>query len=121
MLLIITLALASLLTACSNPPSEAEARKAFENDLNGFSGGLFRVSSFKKTNALSGKMFAIKSYVIEFEAQVEYLRDYVDRLSDPSNPRTFKKGQVQKVTGSIRFEETEKGWRPKPAKWRFNP
>ena len=121
MSVILTLALVSLLAACSNLPSEVEARKAFENDLNGLSPGLFRVVSFKRTDAQSGKIFAINSYVIGFEAQVEYLRDHADHLSDPSNPQTFKKGQVQKVTGSVRFEETGKGWRPTPAKWRFKP
>ena len=67
------------LNGCTSKPSEADARKAFENisvDLFKERGekvevGDIRINSFKKVNAVSGERDGVKFYKIEYDVEVE--------------------------------------------------
>lgn len=110
--------------ACSSMPSEADARKVFENSKINISGstifgtkmnyetegfaekikdGTIKIQSFRKVNGLLKEESGVKFYTIEYEAKIEFLR----------NDGKEKKGDVKVIYGKIEFVKKEKGWEKK--------
>lgn len=114
---------AFLLGGCSGPPSESAGKQIVEKQIQSQSNGLIKLLSFRKTNAIDGG----NAYRMEYEVEVEYL-DEARVFQDPSLNGPFyaergrvtsvlfmmeqrKKGENVKLSGSLGFEKTEKGWR----------
>lgn len=94
-----------LLTSCSSltpKPDVSDARKFFEQQAN-FINGNARVKDFRKINGVD---ISDREYRLDWEAEVEYLRDIRNMLMILEH----RKGEIQKVRGSYTFEMTEKGW-----------
>jgi hypothetical protein len=111
------LVLASILVGCSGKPSETDAQNLFEDQLPKEFCKLIR---FAKTNAQSSEQSGVKMYTVEYEAEVEYLKDCMKNsmnriVEDPGMAPTgctrFKKGQRDLWRGLLTFGETEKGWK----------
>ncbi|MDI6729420.1 MAG: hypothetical protein QMD44_10915 [Thermodesulfovibrionales bacterium] len=101
-----------MLIGCASKPSEADARKAYE-DKNAklFKEGVIRINSFKKVNAIEGELFGVKFYKIEYDAEVEFLKDYIIGDAVFGGVRV-EKGRITKLKGKyITFIKTEKGWK----------
>lgn len=75
-----------------------------------------KVRSFTKTNAVE---IPPNGYSLEYEAQVECLSAIKRAPGDITIPENSfdviceRVGDVKKVTGKIRFDKTENGWRGK--------
>jgi hypothetical protein len=116
--LMVALAVASLLScvlgACSSSyPSESDGRQALE----GRSGGLYRITSFRKTNGQASETSGVKGYRLEYEADAECLKVNWNSPYPPltdafaGGPQCTAVGQVHKMKGTISFQQTENGWR----------
>lgn len=121
----------AMLGGCSSAPSVSEGRKVFEQVLRKESRGLIKVVNFSKTNGQEGNVNGIKTYKMEFEAEIEFIDNcywagndfgyyllYVGMKREP-DPLAFRhgygraglKGQRAKVSGAFVLEKMEKGWR----------
>ena len=79
----------------ASDPSEADARKVFENQREErLKDGLAEILTFKKVNAESQEILGVRLYIVEYEAEIRY----------PN------KDQTEKVEGRITFKMTDKGW-----------
>lgn len=97
------------------------------------SGGNIRVVNFHKTNAREGDLMGVPFYEVDYQAEVEFLRDGYLIGSPFSGSRVFvtekpdnvwdwkyhsqrkeevKVGQRIPINGSIAFQKTERGWVP---------
>jgi GH25 family lysozyme M1 (1,4-beta-N-acetylmuramidase) len=95
---------ALILAGCSSSaskPNETDARKFFEQQADFISGNA-RVKDFKKINGVD---LSDREYRLDWEAEVEYLRDIRNLVG-----LAYRKGEVRKIRGSYTFELTEKGW-----------
>lgn len=106
--------LSSFLSSCSlSSPSESDGRQALE----GRSGGLYRITSFRKTNGQASERSGVKGYRLEYEADAECLKVNWNSPYPPltdafaGGPQCTAVGQVHKMKGTISFQQTEKGWR----------
>jgi hypothetical protein len=106
--------LSCLLCACSSSyPSESDGRQA----LDGRSGGLYRITSFRKTNGQASDTSGVKGYRLEYEADAECLKVNWNSPYPPltdtfaGGPQCTAVGQVHKMKGAISFQQTENGWR----------
>lgn len=92
------------LICCSSlapKPDESDARKMFEQQADFISGNA-RVRDFRKTNGMD---ISDREYRLDWEAEVEYLRDIRNIVG-----LAYRKGETRKVRGSYTFEKTERGW-----------
>ncbi len=99
------------------------------------SNGLIRLASVTKKNGQEAEFLGAKIYVIEYEAKIEFLGDCYwggpmgqmsfETIRDTPGPfnammfagrKKAAKGQTTRVTGTLRFEKTEKGWRGQDGK-----
>ena len=79
------------------------------------------VVTIRKTNGQHSVYGGIENYKVEYEAEIEFTEDcffYRDAISTSRRKlggqfRPAKKGDRTVVSGSVRFEKSEKGWRPK--------
>jgi hypothetical protein len=133
--LAIWIAMASTVTAYAFclfncQPSAANARTVLENSLRQSLGDSpYVIRRFEKTNAQEGIAWGVRTYVIEYEVEVEFPKGHrVDCLPNASgqvgsaqcmsymfqemeNPlRTARVGERKKMRGSSVFQKTEKGW-----------
>ena len=99
-----------LFPACSTLPSENDAEDVFGNRWkNKIDRGEVRINSFDKINGQELEILGVKIYKIEFEVEMEYLKD--------NKPEFLKKavgtdkGKIKYLKGTIRFEKTERGWK----------
>jgi hypothetical protein len=95
-----------MLACCSSlapkpKPEVSDARKFFEQQAD-FIRGNARVNNFKKLNGVD---LNDREYRLDWEAEVEYLRDIRNIVG-----LAHRKGEIQRVQGSYTFEMTEKGW-----------
>jgi hypothetical protein len=81
------------------------------------SGGLYKVTSFRKTNGQSFENSGVKGYRFEYSADVECLKVNWNSPYPPltdafaGGPQCTSVGQIHHMNGTIVFEQTEKGWR----------
>lgn len=106
--------LSVLVSGCSlSTPSESDGRQALEAR----SGGLYRITSFRKTNGQSSESAGVKGYRLEYEADAECLKVNWNSPYPPltdafaGGPQCTAVGQVHKMKGAISFQQTENGWR----------
>ncbi len=95
---------ALLLAGCSSlapKPDVSDARKFFEQQAS-FINGDARVNNFRKVNGMD---VGEREYRLDWEADVEYLRDVRNLVG-----LAHRKGEIQKIRGSYSFEKTENGW-----------
>ena len=122
--LLIYIALFAILGACTGgSPSEADARKEFENKSKWsykIEKGIVKVLSFKKVNGQSGEAFGVKFYKMDYEAQLEFLKNTPRRIGClefmEGDCGGHKAGDKVAVKGEIGFEKTEKGWQGESGK-----
>ena len=112
--MVFVLLLSILLTSClSSTPSEADGRQALEAR----SGGLYRITSFHKTNGQASESSGVKGYRLEYEADAECLKVNWNSPYPPltdafaGGPQCTAVGQIHKLNGAISFQQTENGWR----------
>lgn len=92
------------LTCCTSlapKPDVSDARKMFEQQTQFISGDA-RVKDFKKLNGMD---ISDREYRLDWEADVEYLRDVRSLVG-----LAHRQGEVRRVRGSYTFEKTERGW-----------
>jgi len=103
-------------SGCSNigKPSSADLKKAVEEHCwlwgSGASmvkDGTVKVVSVKKIDSKITKLFGEELYVIDFEAEAEYLKPAAVLYSG----RKIKVGQREKRRGHAIYEKWESGWR----------
>jgi hypothetical protein len=124
-------------SSASRPP-DAAGRQVFERGIEkGGSRDRVRLLDFRKSNGVPGVENGVSFYKMEYEVDVEFLDNCKWMLISPDNSsgrwvlesrptppagRTDlyyafyggapgQKGQRAKLTGEIRFQRTEKGWR----------
>lgn len=109
--------LSCLLCACSaSYPSESDGRQALEG--RGSKGGLYKITSFHKTNGQASESSGIKAYRLEYEAEAECLKVNWNSPYPPltdafaGGPQCTKVGEKHKMKGTISFAQTENGWKP---------
>lgn len=107
--------LSCLLCACSSTyPSESEARQVLEAR----SGGLYKVTSFTKTNGQGFETSGVKGYRLEYAAGVQCLKVNWNSAYPPlrdsfaGGPQCTRVGETHQMKGNISFQQTENGWRP---------
>jgi hypothetical protein len=96
------------------------------------SDGLIRVASFTKTNGTEQEIFGIKAYKLDYTAEITFLEDCMwgggamgwdgtfravrgHAVSEMDKLLTIgkkpaRKGQTERVSGSVGFQKTERGW-----------
>jgi len=118
---------------CSSGPSESEARKFLEEKIRKQSNGLIRLLDFQKRKGrdISGAGQAL--YLVDYEAEVEFLTDcywagssssfeVFPEAGGPYMPsflegkKRMVRGQREKLTGTLRFEYTGQGWQEEGVK-----
>jgi|GEM_PF-3699085 len=106
-------AFASFILACgSSYPSESAARTALEN-LGKMGGSWYKVKAFTKTNGKGDD----KKYTVEYDAELECgpTPRNTTIILPPGVPHAEEclksGGRMIKVSGTMAFENTEKGWR----------
>ena len=111
----------SALYGCSSKPSEKAVVSNIENKYQ----NLVKVVNFKETNAQEGEFMGIKFYLMAYEAEIEYVEDVVlykfgavelmERKGKKMG-REIKKGTRKKISGTLDFEKTKKGWQGEDGK-----
>lgn len=105
----------------SGEPSEANCRTVIENRIS--KGNLaeeVEIASFKKVDSYMRELMGTKVYVVKFDLEVRYLNNVEREVSllgissmVVSNYLTVpsgKKGDAQKISGSMEFLKADKGW-----------
>lgn len=91
---VFVVAIVLLLTGCSSiasKPDASDARRFFEQQAS-FINGDARVNDFKKMNGVD---ISDREYRLDWEAEVEYLRDVRNLVG-----LAHGKGEIQKIRGS---------------------
>ena len=106
---------------CSSTPSESDAKKILESKIAKESGGLIKLVSFTKTNAILSEVQGVKVYTLEYEATIEFLEGrwwlftqgfrVSRRESATFASARFRAGERRSITGEMEFKKTERGWR----------
>jgi len=86
-------------------PSESDGKAVMDN-MTAAAHVPAHVKSFTKTNGVMQDVGGVKHYTMQYEAELEYTEDVPGPLGEPQ----IKKGDVKKQTGSMEFQQTEKGW-----------
>jgi hypothetical protein len=107
------------LSGCaSKNPSEADAKKVFQNTWAWhIKNGKIEIISFKKTNEHTGTKIGIRFYTIEYEAEIKVSGlDFGDwqrlRSEGPiEKQKESEHGELLKIWGQATFAQTRKGWK----------
>lgn len=115
---IILIFIASLSGCTIQKPSEADARKVFENNWAwNLQTGSLEIISFRKVQERTEKKLGIEFYIIEYEAELkvsnftendwQQLRfgGYVEKKEETPE------GEIVNAWGEIGFAKTMKGWK----------
>ena len=106
---IICLALLCAFLACNTAsfPTEADAKKVLENQIvaKGQTDTV-RVNIFRKLKGQISEFNGAKTYTLEYEAELEYLRD----IPETATTKGVSKGAKEKIKGTIKFDQTANGW-----------
>ncbi len=119
---------------CAPKPSQAAGRNVVQHLIEQKSNGAIRLLSFTKTNAQQLSLLGVKMYVMYYQAEIEFVEDawcgglldnpftcVRDRrprdpildtqlMADTLMKERVRNGQRKTVTGSLRFESSERGW-----------
>ena len=72
-LLLFTLGVCAVLSGCSGSPSASTGTQAIEDLIKKDSEGRIRLVQFRKTNGQLAEVMGMKAYILEYEAEVEFL------------------------------------------------
>lgn len=118
--------LALSVSACSQ--GKPDGKVDVEKQINSEFGGLVRLVSYEKTNGIDGEDVGIKTYEVEYQAEIEFtggepaakicdmtcekLRGMALRfaLRRSNYPQATMKGQHAIVKGRIVYMLTDNGW-----------
>jgi uncharacterized OB-fold protein len=75
-------------------PSEADARKVFENLRQESNSGVAEIVSFKQVSSETQEILGVKLYSVDYEAELRFP----------------KRVQTERVTGRVTFKLSPKGW-----------
>ncbi|MEK6676267.1 MAG: hypothetical protein AABZ47_11520 [Planctomycetota bacterium] len=124
--------LAATFAGCSGQPAATAGEKLIRDKIQDQAEGRIKLVSFRKTNGQTREAFGMQEYVMEWEGEIEFLQDcrwgpfvygtYTwsgDFHTDISTSRIgfggrlddARMGQKVRLTGSLTFRKTEKGWR----------
>jgi hypothetical protein len=110
-LLLISLMVAASLIGCASKPSESNGKDILVKDLS--ANTAIKVNGFRKTNGLEKTAEGVKKYVMEFEADIEYVKKgqtigggIIGVFLAPP----VQAGTKQVLKGTMEFTKTEKGW-----------
>lgn len=99
--------------------------------------GLIKLVDFKKTNAQDAEVLGVKLHAIEYQAEIEFLRDcywggpfggleqgfeVITGEPGPFNAWMYmgkkkgRQGERETITETLRFQKTEKGWKGEDGK-----
>ncbi len=135
----LTVAVCAMLAGCSGPPAAADGKQAVLDKIKTESEGRIELASFEKTNGMQGEMAGVKTYDLEFEAEITFLDNckwstgliagdggmsfHTYKLAaNPNSPMGLmenvmngpgtevKKGESFNVSGVIRYLNKERGW-----------
>jgi hypothetical protein len=121
---------------CSSTPSERQIRSLLEEEVSSESAGRLRLASFAKINGREAEMMGIRSYIIDWEGEIEVLEStfwespYVGRerelsfATEPSDGVDFAKrwdltftgyeefseGHLQKIRAVMTLQDSDNGW-----------
>jgi hypothetical protein len=115
------------LSACSQRPSESQAKQVFEAQLARQLGATpYTIVSFEKTNGQDVNMMGVPMYRFFYSAQVSLPEGFrpecvqhgnqfagfncMMQFADPTGIRPQERGAVMPRTGEIDFQKTENGW-----------
>jgi len=122
------------LTACSSTPSASEAEAVLRSKIEKQSKGLIKLVNFTKTNAQDAELMGVKVHAIEYQAEIEFAEDCywgtpfgegfeaIKGEPGPLNAWMYtgkkkgRKGERETITGTLRFQKTEKGWKGEDGK-----
>jgi hypothetical protein len=106
-----------LIAGCNNPPSESDARVAFERRLARMIKPPYSLESFRKLDGQSQSFMGVSIYRMEVLAVVKYEGSEV-RCVQMFCPFTLEWGFADDkankrltLRGFVTFEKTENGWR----------
>lgn len=112
--------LLSFLWSCSSSyPSESDARQVLEERSK--KGGMFRITSFHKTDGQAFEQSGISGYKLDYEAKAECLKKewninqrYAELSALPNAPiiECTRVGEIHNLKGTLTFQKTENGWKP---------
>ena len=132
--LLAVLAVATLLSGCSGPPSEGDARKVIEDKIKKQAEGRIHLLSFSKSDGQKIESSGVQLYALAFTAELEFSEDcywgpfswgkwsgdFFTIAGKPNALDAFSpayagkveatKGSRTKVEGILNFMKTEKGW-----------
>ena len=117
-----------LLSGCSQAPSNSDVRKVLENGIKEKSGGAIKLIGFSTSNARGADAMGKKLYFLDYKAEIEFTADcfwggssssFEVVVGEPSQysssylegKKQVRKGQRETVSGSLRFELADEGWR----------
>ena len=128
-----------MITGCSGTPSAADGKQAILDKIKAESDGRIELVSFEKTNGMQGEEAGVKTYALEFEAEITFLDNckwstglirgdggmsfHTFKISgNPNSPMAMmenamngpgadvKKGESFNVSGVIHLLSKERGW-----------
>lgn len=107
------------ISACSANPSERDARKVYEyRNSHDLKKGEIEIVSFKKVNGKSMDVYGQKFYTLEYEVVIKYPKGINPQCATGNTAYTpcgllkvRAPGQLEKLTGEVDFEKTERGWK----------
>ena len=127
--LLVMLGSALLWSGCSSKPSEPEGKEVVVQQINQGANGCIQLLNFSKTNGQESKVMDINVYQLDWKAEIEFTADCgwsggfvatkglpkksgLDAFLPQNAGKTaVKKGERKTITGTFRFEKTEKGWK----------
>lgn len=94
-------------------PSEGDARTAFSHTYPPLSMAIARIKSFRKTNGVQGEMSGVKSYELEYSAEVEWIELNAQTSAVLAQNPSWREppGYISNQSGSFTFTKTERGWK----------
>ena len=135
--LLLSVCMAGALSGCSSSPSVGDGERAVQDRIKQESEGRIKLVKFEKTNGLQAEVGGVKTYAMEFTAEIEFTEDCkwvtgmfgmqlgfrtskplpkganaLEQFRDASmnTGDLFAKGQKAQVSGVVRFVKKERGW-----------
>lgn len=116
------------LSGCSSTPSSSDVRKVLENRIKEKSGGAIKLIDVTTSNGRGADAMGKRLYFLDYKAEIEFTADYFWGgssssfeviVGEPSQysssylegKKRVQKGQRESVSGTLRFELADEGWR----------
>ncbi len=119
---------ATVLASCNSKPSQDQAKAVFTSYLTtAVKGAPFNIDSFQKTNGQDSEIEGTKVYIFYYSATISFPEGYRSECISTNGqftgldcmlqtgvmgPPPIPKGARLNYTGTIRYQNSEKGWLP---------